>query len=217
MGENCVGATFRLPYEEFVLGKVLEIDPGERVEFEAAVPTAAPRLPYVWVLSESTAAVSVEEDCPIDSLAPVERCPPWTLYRVEWARPPEGIVRAIEEARGVVLSLTATLSAGWQFRVRFPDHGSLRAFTEHCTDHGIGAQLRDLSQGGAVSQGPGASGWAVLTGPQQEALSRALEIGYFDVPRRATLDELADDIGVSRQAASERVRRGLSTLLQELF
>jgi hypothetical protein len=51
-----------------------------------------------------------------------------------------------------------------------------------------------------------------LSPKQREALAVALDRGYFDVPRRATLADVADELGVSDSAASQRIRRGCREL-----
>ena len=43
----------------------------------------------------------------------------------------------------------------------------------------------------------------------------AVEEGYFSVPRGTTLEEIAEEAGITRQAASERVRRGAETVLRK--
>lgn len=48
---------------------------------------------------------------------------------------------------------------------------------------------------------------AVLTVLQKETLELALDQGYYDVPKKASLHDLAADLGVSHQALSERLRR----------
>lgn len=40
-----------------------------------------------------------------------------------------------------------------------------------------------------------------------DALILALERGYFDTPWGVTLKEIGDELGITQQAASERVRR----------
>lgn len=52
-----------------------------------------------------------------------------------------------------------------------------------------------------------------VTDPQREVLLLALERGYYTVPRNASLSDLAGDLGISSQAASERLRRGTQTLV----
>lgn len=45
----------------------------------------------------------------------------------------------------------------------------------------------------------------ILTEKQREALSRAIELGYYDRPRGATLDDIASDLGITASAASQRL------------
>lgn len=54
-----------------------------------------------------------------------------------------------------------------------------------------------------------------VTDPQREALLAALEVGYYEVPRDTTLATVAESLGVSDQAVSSRLRRGIATLLRE--
>ncbi|WP_435335405.1 helix-turn-helix domain-containing protein [Haloarchaeobius sp. TZWWS8] len=53
-----------------------------------------------------------------------------------------------------------------------------------------------------------------LTESQREALEVALESGYFDIPRRASLQDVGAELGISGQAVSERLRRGIGRLLE---
>jgi hypothetical protein len=55
-----------------------------------------------------------------------------------------------------------------------------------------------------------------LTPKQREALCRASENGYFRVPRETTLGTLGGTLGVSTTAASQRIRRGIDTLLTDV-
>ncbi|APW98648.1 bacterio-opsin activator [Halobiforma lacisalsi AJ5] len=52
-----------------------------------------------------------------------------------------------------------------------------------------------------------------LTETQYETIVAAHELGYFDVPRRITLEELAAELDVSHQALSERLRRSHAALI----
>ena len=48
---------------------------------------------------------------------------------------------------------------------------------------------------------------ALLSVRQREVLEAAVEAGYYAFPRRATIDDLADGLGISRSTASEHLRR----------
>ncbi|MFB6160696.1 MAG: helix-turn-helix domain-containing protein [Haloferacaceae archaeon] len=54
-----------------------------------------------------------------------------------------------------------------------------------------------------------------LTDPQREALRTAYELGYFEVPRGASLETVAAELDVAPSSASERLRRAQSRLVRE--
>jgi predicted DNA binding protein len=54
-----------------------------------------------------------------------------------------------------------------------------------------------------------------LTDEQREALLAAVLGGYFGVPRGTTLGDVAAELDISRQAASERIRRGAHVVLSK--
>ena len=53
---------------------------------------------------------------------------------------------------------------------------------------------------------------ADLTDRQFEALSLAVTLGYFDVPREATLENIADAMAVEKSTAGEHLRRALGRI-----
>lgn len=46
-----------------------------------------------------------------------------------------------------------------------------------------------------------------LTDRQDEALRIAYEWGHFDIPRRASLEDVAEELGITPSSVSERLRR----------
>ena len=42
----------------------------------------------------------------------------------------------------------------------------------------------------------------------------ALEAGYFEVPKQAGIEEIADELDITPQAMSQRLRRGHENLLK---
>ena len=57
------------------------------------------------------------------------------------------------------------------------------------------------------------SGRYRLTEAQYEAVRMDCEQGYYKVPQETDLHDLADALGVSHQALSERLRRGINALV----
>lgn len=60
-------------------------------------------------------------------------------------------------------------------------------------------------------------GDAVLTDRQRECLAVAQRRGYFEVPREATLAEVADALDVDTSTASETIRRGTARVLRQFL
>lgn len=55
-----------------------------------------------------------------------------------------------------------------------------------------------------------------ITSKQREAVELAVELGYYDQPRRADLTDLADRLGISKSAVSQRLNAAELTLVREL-
>lgn len=49
--------------------------------------------------------------------------------------------------------------------------------------------------------------------PPYTALASAVRGGYYDIPRRMSTQDLADEFGISDQAVTERFRRGIASLV----
>ena len=98
----------------------------------------------------------------------------------------------------------------WKLRLRFPNNSLFRGFVDACRSQDrISLVLRKISQG--VSYDGSGIG---LTPPQGEALKTALEQGYYEIPRRTSLAQIADQLGISDNAVSERLRRGMEYVLE---
>lgn len=99
---------------------------------------------------------------------------------------------------------------GWELRVAFPDQPAVDRFFAHCRSTGLGFDVRRIyeERDEADSERFG------LTPAQLETLRAAVELGYLDVPRENTLDDLGRRLGVSDTAASQRFRRGVKRLVE---
>lgn len=94
-------------------------------------------------------------------------------------------------------------------RARVPDRTALATLREYCRENDVPFRLERIYQEEAPSTDA-----QMLTDAQREALERAYERGYFDTPRETTLETIADDLGISRQAVADRLRRGHKRLIE---
>jgi len=195
---------------QFELGRMLETVADATVDIEAVVPTDGSTFPLIWVsgpdrrqfldlLCESPNVVHATQ---LDALA--DRA----LYRVEWAPEADGLLGALSASHAMVLAANGTPST-WHFELRFVEHDDLTAFQAYCRNRGISLTVHRLYH----PSGSGTDRQFGLTADQFEALSVAAAEGYFKIPRTVTLADVADQLGISKQAASERLRRGLDRLV----
>lgn len=103
---------------------------------------------------------------------------------------------------------------GLEMKVRFPGREALMAYRETCDENGVPFHLHRLYREEEITGDGGRNDPYGLTGPQQEVLRQALELGYFAIPRQTTQEEIADKLGISVQAVSTRLRRGQRNLLR---
>lgn len=56
-----------------------------------------------------------------------------------------------------------------------------------------------------------------LTEKQLKAVRKAHRMGYFDVPKEASQTDVADELGITSQAFSERIRRAMKKLSESVI
>ncbi|MFC7098444.1 helix-turn-helix domain-containing protein [Halobaculum marinum] len=208
-----VYAEFTIAAAEFTLGQVLARDPNTHVEMERVVPSSGLVMPYVWVHGGDFPAFesAIGSADSVGSLTQLDVVGGSALYRVAWEEHDESLVAGLAETGATVL--TARGADVWHFRIRFEDHGGLTAFHNFCKERAISFTLDRVYTLSEVHTGLRRFG---LTDPQREALSLAVERGYFEVPRRTTLTEIGERLGVTEQSASESVRRGADAVLKQV-
>jgi predicted DNA binding protein len=206
---------FTIPADGFSLGRVLTGDTDVEIRLEAIVPTGDDVLPFFWVEGTDddvdTFERRVRSRSMVKQLTCLDRLDDVALYRVTWETEPESLVSGLSEASGTMLSGRGSRD-GWRFEVRFSDHADLTAFQNFLTDHDIRVHIERLV---TLSGNERGSFSFDLTDEQREALVLAVSQGYFEVPRRIDLTDVAEELDITRQAASELVRRGANTVLRK--
>jgi len=98
---------------------------------------------------------------------------------------------------------------GWRQTGWFADRATFASFRRFW-QRNAGFHLHRLTRDGDPE--PPGNG---LTDRQTEALRTAYEMGYFEVPRGASLDAVAAELGISASSLSERLRRAQTALIEE--
>jgi predicted DNA binding protein len=196
----------------FSIGNLLTEHPDIYIELERIVPLGDRLLPFFWISDGSIEHIerALEGEPVIESTTHLTEVDGRHLYQVSWTKPEDSLVNVLLETDGTILEGTG-VQGQWELRIRFPDHDAFAEFNEICSDLDIDVSLRGVYNPHAptVEQ--------ALTKTQWQTLATAYERGYFDVPRRASLAELAGHFDVSEQAISQRLRRGTSSLVSWLL
>jgi hypothetical protein len=58
---------------------------------------------------------------------------------------------------------------------------------------------------------------AVLSDRQRAAIQTALSVGYYEVPRTATHEDVADELGCAPSTAAEHLRKAEATVIETVF
>lgn len=201
---------FTVPTARFLLGDALEAVDGT-VTVERMVADGAETVtPYVWVATGDFEAfeTALRSDASVGEFDVVESHADERLYRVSWLAGGTDLIAALDEVSATVMSAEGE-GDSWVLRALFSDRAAVSAFDDRfCSAH-EGVELDRLYR----SDDPSSYGKYEVTEKQRAALTTAREAGYFSVPRECSLQDVADELGISRNAASARLRRGQDALV----
>ncbi|MDG5757907.1 bacterio-opsin activator domain-containing protein [Natronococcus sp. A-GB1] len=195
-------AEFSVRSDDFALCHSLTEAPHMIVEIEQVVATMENKvMPYFWVSGGDHAEFeeALQNDGSVTGVARIDRADDAILYRAEWTKNVETIVYAYVELGATIMDAVGR-DRYWELRMRFDDREALSQFEDYCKENRISFELNQLQE----QEQPMASAQYDLTTKQRETLVTALEEGYYEVPQRISMSELADDMGVSQQALSKR-------------
>lgn len=199
-------AEISIPATEFELGRIMSRTESGTIELESLVPTGERAVPFFWVYDADfeTFESTVAAEPSVADLAKIDTYDDRVLYTFEWSVENDSVFQSIRRVSAYILNATGA-GGSWQFELRFPSHNALSTFQKHCREREVGFEVIRVYNPSKPDLGP----WFGLTEPQREALVLAVEEGYYDIPRDCTTVELAERLGISDQAVTERLRRAI--------
>lgn len=198
----------RIPADDFEFGRILSVGAAAETELDPTVPLGSGALPLVWVVdAEPGFADAVREHRSVAGFRPLVDHDERTLYVLD-SRTDDSLLAAIEAHDGSVYEAVCD-GAQWRVVVGFPSHESIAGFESQCEEAGIDVDRQQVYNATEPDAGP----WFGVTASQREALQLAVEKGYYSLPRGVSTKELATELGISDQAVTERLRRGIETLV----
>ncbi len=200
-----------IPASELSFGDILEALPEIQIQFDRVVPIGTGSFSYVWVNTpkQATFEEAMQRYAITDSLQFLQREDGEFLYRADWQPETDPFLRCLGEVNAAVLQARGAANR-WHFDLRFDTQDDVSRFQQRCSEQDISISIERV-----LSSSAGEHTGQLLTSPQQQTVALALERGYFDVPRRTTVVELAEELGISDQAVSARLRRAMKRLSQQ--
>jgi predicted DNA binding protein len=206
--------TARLPTEEFALDETLTTVPDLSVTCASLVTTGkSTPLPLLWfqTTDTETLAAALESDPTVTAAEALVYTDDCYLYRMEWDPTLDWLCQVFLNSQASLLDAQAS-ERHWRFEILYPTRESLQDTSACCEQYDLSFDIEAIHTFNSRQ-----TNQYGLTPAQYEALTLACERGYFAVPREIDLEGLADEIGVSHQALSERLRRGHQTLINRVL
>ena len=194
----------------FKLGRILDITSGSSVSLESLVPLGERAVPFFSVHGDiaPTFEADVRGHDSVSTISEISSHDDRVLYALDWDVSEDVFFRGLAQCEVTLLSGTGGPEK-WSFELRFPSHERLAEFREYCDEENVGIEVGRIYNPARPEGGP----FYGLTQPQRETLVRAVQGGYYSIPRGMSTQDLAQEFGVSDQAVTERLRRAIITLV----
>jgi predicted DNA binding protein len=199
-----------LSHEDLVLIPTIEDVSGVTIRYEYTVTSGERTFLFVSVFGNEYDALenAIEANHTVSELTRIAAFPNRAIYRLTMVSALDPVLTRCSEAGLFVFKLTSG-DQGWIIRIYLPDRDALAAFREGCRARDISFRVRQLQE-----SGPSDDATYFLTEQQHEILLMAYYAGYYDIPRRVSQGDLADRLGISTSAVSQRLRRAVAELIE---
>lgn len=205
---------FEIPVDCFAFEQTFEQHPELVIDIERVVAADKYLTPYFWITNVDLDAFeeTARSDPSVQGIQRLDVFDEATLYRGEWTDQIDTLVYAYTEVGASILEADGD-AQGWRLRMRFDDRDALDKFDDYLSETDIPYTLERLYD--VVHPRSGTQ--FGLTPKQHEALTTAWELGFFDLPREASMEEVATELDISSQALSDRLRRAHYQLIKDAF
>lgn len=204
-------AEFNIPAEEFALRETLEQHPDITLEVErVAAHDTLHVTPFIWASGKEHSELlpTFEADPSVEESKLLGEYEEESLYQMEWTDQTQIIGYMLLEENATV-QRAITTDRQWHLHVLFPERSGLTRTYDYAKEHGFRLDINQIYDADAIQRVR-----FHLTEKQYEVLIEAAERGYYSIPRKINQNELADALGISNQATSERMRRATLSLIE---
>ena len=211
-------AGFSVAADEIVFGQALS-GTETRIELTQFVPVGEKFIPYFWKERDGDTEQfkrTAGDHPAVADIVNLDGRVEAALYRIDWTDEANGFLDALRTHDILVEEATTNHGEEWFFRVRAFGQDELSAFQNACYEEGIHLDIQRMIHN-PNNDSDHDRAFVGVTDKQHEALELALERGYFHVPRDISATELAEEVGISRQAFSRRLQRAEQSIFTNLL
>ncbi len=206
-----ITADVSIPTKSFALHETLTAVPEATIEAERlATHSAEWVMPFLWMTGgdSETFYEELRTDSTVVNATIIEETNDSTLYRIVWENEIIEIINEMIDQDATILEAKATGDV-WRLKVRFAEKELVSSFRNYFVERGYEFEVNHI-----ISPANSRQSEFGLTKQQYEALVTATQNGYFDIPRSVTNEELAEILGISSNATSQRIRRASANLVR---
>ncbi|RKD97213.1 helix-turn-helix domain-containing protein [Halopiger aswanensis] len=199
-------ADIEIPADGTGLGELFEAVPSLNCEMERVIASSGHGL-WLSGASQDDVEAALAESTEIEEYTMISSDGDRWLYDIEFDPDTVDPFTVVLEEGGTVLSASASNDT-WLLSVRVVDRESVSTLYDRLVDNDVTptiVRLFDVAEETHSQCG--------LTARQYETLVAAIDHGYFEIPREVSMQELSDELGISHQALSERLRRAYRALV----
>lgn len=201
-----------VPATEFALSHTLSELEDVEVECERIIKSGESAvMPLLWVRYAERSAVdeALEADPSVSEVTCLSTFEDESLYRMDWIDHVDLLLQMLTNAEATVLDAYGRRDR-WQLRVLYPNREKFSGTHAFADQHGLTFDVEAVRE----MEGEPAGRFG-LTQDQYRALVLAARRGYYEVPRETNLEGLADELDITHQALSERLRRATGALVED--
>lgn len=201
-----------IPADEFALRESLSSLPDVEFEVEQIVESGEDAvMPLLWVRGADPDVIeeAFETDSSVKDPSLLMDVGGDRLYRMEWIDRVQLVFQILTDSQATVTDAYGENDT-WYLRVLYPTRDSLSKTVDYAESNGLTFDVEVIRE----LEGEPAGRYG-LTEDQYEALTEAATRGFYSIPRDVNLNELSEELDISHQALSERMRRGTLALIED--
>lgn len=195
---------FAIPIEEIALAEAGRRLPDVYFYVEQTAMTDTDDTLNLWISTENSSAIdgALGDDPSVTDYDRLKGSDGEYLYRVTLSDEIRLVRELIHAYDGIITEVYGD-SDEWTLEVRFSTREQFSELDQEFEQFGIYPTYHTIESIDDSDE----ELMNVLTDPQRRSIELAMERGYYEIPREASLEDLAEELDISHQALSEQFRR----------